>query len=58
MELPQRIKEWRERKGLTQEQAATRIGVTLGTFCRWEKGKRSPTGLAKAAMARELEDKQ
>lgn len=36
---------WRKDAGLTQEQAAQRIGVSVGTYSRWERGTQSPKGL-------------
>jgi DNA-binding XRE family transcriptional regulator len=33
----------RERLGLTQEQAAEKIGVTRQTWIRWETGARKPS---------------
>lgn len=32
------LKEWREKKGLTQQQLADRLGVSDVTVHRWEKG--------------------
>lgn len=42
---------WRAEEGLTQEQAAHKIGVCRATFISWEKGR--PVGLRYAgAVAR------
>jgi putative transcriptional regulator len=40
------IKELRYRLGMTQEQFAVELGVTLGTINRWENGKSHPSPLA------------
>ena len=40
------IKELRKRLGLTREQLAHRLGMTLGTVARWEAGKSKPSPLA------------
>lgn len=45
------IAEWREAKGLTQEQLAQRLDTTDVTVSRWETGKRFPDDRAKAAIA-------
>jgi putative transcriptional regulator len=41
------IKELRVTLGLTQEQFASRLGVTVSTVNRWENNKGSPSPLAK-----------
>lgn len=46
------IKALRERLGLSQMEMAARLGTTLTTVYRWEKGQRSPTGLYAKALAR------
>lgn len=33
------LKRARQRKGLTQEQAAAGVGVTTGTYCSWETAR-------------------
>lgn len=45
-ELARKIKELRSKLGLTQEQFATKIGVTFSTVNRWENGKGKPSPLA------------
>lgn len=37
---PAELKEWRLKRGWTQEQAADRLGVTLRTVENWEQGYR------------------
>lgn len=41
--FPQRLKELRLEKGLTQQQIADEIGVNRGSYSNWEKGKREPS---------------
>ena len=36
---PTDLKATRERLGLTQSQAAARVGVTENTWARWERGE-------------------
>jgi len=46
-------KQWRaqrERAGLTQEQLAAIMGVSVRTLQEWEQGRREPTGPAKALL--------
>lgn len=47
----------RQRKlfGLSQEQAARRIGVSQGTYCDWENGKNSPQPSNFKKLSRVLE---
>lgn len=40
------VKELRYRLGMTQEQFAIELGVTLNTINRWENGKSQPSPLA------------
>lgn len=40
----------RKRLGLTQQEFAVRIDVSLDTIRNWEQGKRSPTGAARALL--------
>ena len=44
--ISQRIRELRERTGLTQEKFAARLGVTFPTINRWENGRARPSPLA------------
>lgn len=48
------LAEWRERKELTQEQVANRIGTSDVTISRWETGMRRPDLDAQAAFAETL----
>lgn len=38
-----KIKEFRFRRGLTQQQLADRVGVDQSAIVRWEQGKANPT---------------
>lgn len=40
-DVPDLIKELRDKMGLTQEQFAQRVGVTFSTINNWEKGTRT-----------------
>jgi transcriptional regulator with XRE-family HTH domain len=40
---PEVLKAWRERRGITQKEAAERIGVNIRTYQRWEEGTARPT---------------
>ncbi len=40
------VRELRERTGLTQEQFASKLGVTFPTINRWEHGRARPSPLA------------
>jgi transcriptional regulator with XRE-family HTH domain len=49
-----RLVEGRTAMGLTQREAAGRIGVDPGTLARWERGDREPTGAFAAQASRFL----
>lgn len=49
------IAEWREYRGLTQEQLAGRIGSTKSSISRWETGERDLTLGALGAIAEALQ---
>ena len=40
--LAQNIRSFRKRMGLTQEQLAERLNITLGTVSKWERGTSEP----------------
>jgi putative transcriptional regulator len=50
MENAKAIKELRYRLGMTQEQLAVALGVTVSAVHRWESGKAQPSPLAIKAM--------
>ncbi len=41
--FPERLKDLREEKGMTQIELATSLGVSSGTVAMWETGKRKPS---------------
>ena len=45
-DIPKMIRKLRTALGLTQEQFAAKIGVTVSTANRWENGKGTPSPLA------------
>jgi transcriptional regulator with XRE-family HTH domain len=47
---PERIREFRIRKGLSQERLAAMLGVSTSTVIRWEQGSSVPTGTASAVL--------
>lgn len=55
-QLASKIRQCRGRKGLTQEQLARKIGVSLNTVQRWESGKTTPSPLAMEKLQSLLED--
>jgi transcriptional regulator with XRE-family HTH domain len=48
------LAEWRQAKGLTQEQVSQRIGCSSITISRWETSERRPDLDAQAAYAEAL----
>ncbi|TES89141.1 MAG: XRE family transcriptional regulator [Dehalococcoidia bacterium] len=50
--LSERLKELRKKKGLTQEDMAREINVSLSTVQRWEKKGGEPTRLARRELQR------
>jgi len=45
-DIPQLVRELRDRTGLTQEKFAAKLGVTFPTINRWENGRAKPSPLA------------
>ena len=52
MELPEKIKELRRRKGWGKEDLAREIGVSLSTVHRWESKEVNPTRLARRELSK------
>jgi transcriptional regulator with XRE-family HTH domain len=52
--MGERLKQLRERVGLTQEQLAERAGVPIGTLRGWEYGRREPLLSAAGELAAAL----
>lgn len=46
-------RELRDRKGWTQQQAATRLGVAVSTVAQWEGGKKEPQSRHLRVLVRE-----
>lgn len=44
------VREIRERVGLTQEELAQLVQVSVATLRNWEQGRRQPTGPARALL--------
>jgi DNA-binding transcriptional regulator YiaG len=44
------LKSWRARNGLSQSEAAERLGVPLKTLQNWEIARTKPQGFAEAAL--------
>jgi len=55
-QLADKIKYCRVSQGLTQEQLARNIGVSLNTVQRWESGKTRPSPLAMEKLKELLQD--
>lgn len=49
------LQEWREKRGISQEQQADRVDTTKATISRFETGSRKPTTEMLAALADSLE---
>ena len=55
MEFGERLKQAREKKGMTQQTLAERLFVTRQTVSRWENGVRYPDILAVRKLSEILE---
>lgn len=45
------VRDLRRRLGMTQEELAHALGITVGTVNRWENGRFRPSKLARATIA-------
>ena len=52
MELKEKVRELRKKKGWTQEDLAREISVSLSTVQRWEKKGGKPTRLGRRELRR------
>ncbi len=46
------LKDWRERKGLTQTDAAAKLGISVRTLQNWEIARNMPRGYGLAALVK------
>jgi len=49
-ELSVIVRYMRQQLGMTQEELAQALGITVGTVSRWEKGRFRPSRLARALI--------
>ena len=56
MDYSKRVKEYRERKFLTQGQLAEQLGVSNVTVCRWENGDFEPNMVMKKKLVSLFEE--
>lgn len=52
LELSQRLYGLRKERNLTQEDAAKELGISMKSYCRYEKGEREPTAPVLVQMAK------
>ncbi|HEX7072727.1 MAG TPA: helix-turn-helix transcriptional regulator [Hyphomicrobiaceae bacterium] len=52
--MPNSIRHWRKRRGLTLEQLAPRVGMTAGNLSRMERGEIPYTSVALEALSKAL----
>jgi len=55
LEISNLVRDVRERLGLTQEQFASRLGVTFPTVNRWERGRAKPSPMAQKLLIKVAE---
>jgi DNA-binding transcriptional regulator YiaG len=58
MNLPRTLKAWRRREGLTQKQAAERLGRPYSTYFKWEQGIQAPDRWAVEKLLEKIEEWQ
>ena len=49
-QIGEAIRYLRQQLGMTQEELAQALGITVGTVSRWEKGRFRPSRLARALV--------
>lgn len=52
MKLSERLYTLRKERKLTQEDAAKELGISMKSYCRYEKNEREPTAPVLVQMAR------
>jgi len=55
--LGARIRAERKARGLTQPEFAEFLGVSLRTFCGWERGEHEPRGLQLRGVEKAIQEK-
>ena len=50
MGFPEELKAWRQKRGLTQAEAAELFQVTETSYANWETGRKAPRGLARTRV--------
>ena len=48
------VKDWRERKGLTQADAAKKLGISIRTLQNWEIARNMPRGYGLTALMKAI----
>ncbi|MBE2180200.1 MAG: helix-turn-helix transcriptional regulator [Chthoniobacterales bacterium] len=48
------LKDWRERKGFTQAEAAKHLGISVRTLQNWEIARNMPRGYGLAALLKAI----
>ena len=56
--IQNRLREWRETNGLSQETAAHRMKVSVSTYQKWESGARTPSYRNQSKINRFLGEKR
>jgi len=46
MSIPEKLRAWRAALGVTQEQGAALLGISVHTLISWETGRRQPPEFA------------
>lgn len=54
--MKRKVKQWRRRWKLTQQQAASAVGVPIRTWQDWEQGRHTPRGLALESLNLKLQN--
>ena len=52
------VKDWRERKGLTQADAAKKLGISVRTLQNWEIARNMPRGYGLNALLNRIGPKR
>lgn len=58
MNIPERMKDLREREGWTQKQLAGKLGVSPRTIENWEQGRRAVSGPALVVLKGLIEENE